>query len=752
MLEPPIPLLWAKLRPPMLTGQTILRERVLVELDRAEAALTAIVAPAGYGKTTAAVQLVERIGAPVAWVSLEPADSDPARFWTYAAAALAAAGIEGADESWTHLATGPSGYEQATLALRSAVEAAQGEVLLVLDDMHLIDSTIIEEGLGEWLRTPVAGLRIVCTSRHDLLLPVGRLRSQGRLAEARLDDLAFDSAETLALFAEAFGVDSLTDDQLIGLTRRTEGWPAGLQLAGMGLRDATDVDDHLARFSGETRHLAEYLAVEAMEGLDDHTRAFLLSTSIVTVLTADLCDQLTGEIGSLRMLRSLVAANVFTSALDEAATVFTYHPLFRDHLRSALEADHPEQLPELHRRAAAWYRANGALDEAIVHTCEAGDLADAERMIIDHSMTWSNAGQFQTINGWVERLDALPGLLTETCLLMSWIALNLRWHHVLDEWLDRAVESASSELERFTVATQVPAVRAHRARHIGDVGAMVVHAAESLEHARPDGPGNERSSIFLRSEAGYGAALSVSGCAAFWSGDSARCQVQMRESVAIARSTDMTLEIVFCLLYLAIAAADQGEPDEALAHADHALTLIGPGGERHHQPTLAHLARSIAFSDTGRPADAAAALARAREIAALRPEPLQDVLIELHQARLHHRSGDQEAARAALRAARTVCAELPDPQMDARLKATENEIRFVARDVENLPVGARELTDREQAVLLLLPHGLSRRELATQLVVSENTVKTHLTSIRHKLGVSGRASIVERARELGLLD
>jgi LuxR family maltose regulon positive regulatory protein len=664
VIQPPIPLMWAKLRPPVLATNTVARERVVDELSSASAALTAIVAPAGYGKTTAAAQVAERVGDPVAWVALEPADSDPARFWTYVAAALSAAGVVGADGTYASLAGGPSGLDEATLVLRTAVERHAQPITLVLDDMHLLDGDAIVQGLGDWLRHPAPNLRLICTSRRDLALPVGRLRSQGQLAEARVEDLAFDRAEADSLMRETFGISSLTADQVDALERRTEGWAVGLQLAGLGLRDAPNPSEHLDRFTGDTRHLTEYLASEAMEGLDDHVRAFLLSTSIVRVLNADLCDHLTGEVGSLRILRQLVAANVFTSTLDEAATMFSYHPLFREHLQSALHADHPEHINELHARAASWFSEHGVLDDAITHTCLSGDLAAAEAMVVDHSMQYSNAGHFDTIVSWVGRLESLPKLRVETPLLMAWILLNLRRHEAIELWLDRAGSSADSDAHRAVVAVQAPTIRAHRARHLGDVGEMIRHSNQAVENSRPV-PDREATNIFLRMEAGHGAAMSVWGCSLYWSGDLEASRASITDAVSIAISTGMTLEIVFCYLYLAMIAAESGEPDDALAHADHALGLIPPGGERHHQPTLAHLARAIALSDTGRPADAAEALGRARAIAAMRPEPLQDVLVELQQSRLWHRAGDQESARASLRDARSSLRDFPMPDWTA---------------------------------------------------------------------------------------
>jgi LuxR family maltose regulon positive regulatory protein len=158
----------------------------------------------------------------------------------------------------------------------------------------------------------------------------------------------------------------------------------------------------------------------------------------------------------------------------------------------------------------------------------------------------------------------------------------------------------------------------------------------------------------------------------------------------------------------------------------------------------------MALSRLGRPADADGALAEAERIDQLSDEPLLSAAIELERARIRHQAGDRSGARAAIRAAEKIVEHLPDPRFEGRLRAARNDVRFAAKAITN-PTAGPELSDRELAVLELLPHRLPRRDLAAQLHVSENTLKTHLTSIRHKLGVSGRASIVDRARELGLL-
>ena len=751
VLAPPIPLVWAKLQPPRLPPGVVVRATLLDRLARPGAALTAIVAPAGYGKTTVAAQLAERLDGPTAWLSLEPADGEPVRFWTYVAAALGAAGVSGADGAYDLLGAGIGGVGPTSLALRSAIEADGKPVTLVLDDLQAIDDAAVEATIGEWLRHPVANLRLVAASRRDLPLPVGRLRSLGLLSEARVDQLAFDCDESAALLATTFGLAELSEAQMAALDRRTEGWPVGLYLAGLTLRDEPDMAAGLRRFTGDTRQLNEYLAVEAMDGLTDDARAFVLATSILDVLHPGLCDAVTDGVGSLRQLRQLAADNVFTVALDDGATTFQYHPLFREHLRSALVERHPEQLPDLHARASAWFEAEGDGPNAIGHATAAGHLDRAEDLVLEHFLAFVNAGHFGTVVAWVDALGPWDDRRSETAMAMAWLTLNLRRYEELDRWLEIAAVNVDHQAERALVAAHGPSILVHRARHQGDVGAMVIHAEAAMAADAELGTDvDDRALSFI--DEGRVAVRSAAASAAFWSGDHDRSRELALSSMTRAGTGQLvSIERVFSYGYLALIEVEGGDPEAALAHADQALVLVDDSRESTHLPALAHLARSMALGAMGRPGDAAAALDDARRVAAYRAEPLHDALIELHQARLHHQAGDQEAARAAVRTATELVADLPDARFDHRIRAVENTIRFVARDPAALPVGARELTDRELAVLGLLPHGMSRRELARQLHVSENTVKSHLTSIRHKLGVVGRESIVDRAVELGLL-
>jgi len=723
--ESPVPIVGAKLAPPLLAPRTLQRAALADCLQRVDtAALVAIVAPAGYGKTTAAVQLAQQATHPVAWLSLEPADDEPVRFWAYVASALCAGGIASADDAYRRLMAGAAGVADAITTLRASIEEHGERVTLVLDDIHVLGDGEVTHQLSDFLRHPVPNLRLVCTSRHDLALPVGRLRSQGQLAEARAEDLAFDRDESRSLLEDTFGVADVDDTQLDVLRERTQGWPVGMYLAGLSLRDAPDVEEQIQRFAGDTRHLSEYLAGEVLDGLDGDTRAFLLTTSIVHTLEADLCDELTGHPGSLSMLRRLLRDNVFTVALDEAATMFRYHPLLRENLESTLAEEHPELLPTLHARASRWFERNDDLDRAIHHATEAGDTARARHLISSRWLEFTSAGSFTTIERWIRRLGDHGRSDATVCLSMAWSMLNLGRYDEVDEWVDAATAAANDELEARLCRVEGATVRAHRARHLGNVSELVAQAEFADANADYDllpEPGEEPERITGAS----GAALAVNAAARYWSGDLEGATAKASASVTHARIVGEPSAIVLGYSYLGLVAAETDDLDAALAHTDQALRFVAN-------------------------ADDEAALTEAERVDRPIDERLFRIAILAERALVRNLSGDRSGARADLREAKTI-ADTVDARTEERLRLVENTIRFVPIDQPNLPAGARELTDKEQAVLALLPHQLSRRELAEQLHVSENTIKTHLTSIRHKLGVPGRGDLVERAIELGLL-
>lgn len=753
----PVSIVAAKLRPPMLAEHMLPRTRVLDPEPPSPIALAVVVAPAGYGKTTVAAQTCAATGRPPAWLALEPGDDEPVRFWSYVAAALETVGV-GAGTTREALNRGPDHLADATVALRAAVESRGERIDLVLDDLHLIEDERILASLTDLLRHPIASLRIIATSRQELALPVGRLRSQGLLQEARVDELAFDATEAAELLATTFHLDDIEEEQLAKVHARTEGWPVGLYLAGIALRDSPDRDHQIERFAGDTRHLDEYLRSEVLAELDDDTRAFALATSVVSILDPDLCDHLTGHPGSLSLLRRLLDANVFISALDESATMFRYHPLFRDNLLSTLTEEHPELVIELHTRASRWFERAGHNDGAITHAAAAGDLDRARDLIVGSwvDLASAGAGAFTTQERWIALLGDRAHRDPQVAALMAWGLLNLGRHDEIDAWLGDALRAGAGDPDEIRLITvQSGSIGAHRGRHLGDVGEMVAGAELAMTHAYFDLEPQPGQPVSMQIGA-TGSALAVAAAAAYWTGDIDAAHDRAVEAVTHARATGEPSALVIGYAYLALAALERGQCEEAMAHADQALTFITDESvERFHRPTLVHVVRATCLRLRGRLAEALDAIEHAARLEDGPGERLHRAVTAIERSRILHASGDRTGARAALRSARSIADACPDARLDERIRDAENAIRFTVTDLvepgTGVPIGVRELTEKELAVLALLPHRLTRKELASQLHVSENTIKTHLTSIRHKLAVPGRGDLVARARELGLV-
>ncbi|MBO0774339.1 MAG: helix-turn-helix transcriptional regulator, partial [Actinobacteria bacterium] len=362
-----------------------------------------VCAPAGSGKTALLAGCVSAGGRPVAWLGLDAGDSDPARFWRYAVAALdrARPGLAG------RLGPLPSqSFEGLVTALINELAAGPGpdEMLLVLDDYHLVDSGPVHESVAFLLENLPPGLRMVVSSRADPPLPLARLRARGQLAELRAADLRFTSGEAAALLAEAVG-PGLPAVAAEALVTRTEGWAAGLRLAALSLRGHADPAGFVAAFSGSHRFVLDYLADEVLDRQTGQVRAFLLETSVLERLSGELCDAVTGQPGGQAMLAEMERAGLFVVPLDEVRGWWRYHHLFADLLRARLAAEQPGREVALHRAAAAWCEEHDLADDAVRHALAAGDTAWAARLVERNVETLLGRSEGVTLRRW---LSALP--------------------------------------------------------------------------------------------------------------------------------------------------------------------------------------------------------------------------------------------------------------------------------------------------------------------------------------------------------
>jgi len=397
-------LLATKLHVPRPQPGFVPRRRLLEALGEGLARGRVLVcAPAGFGKTALLADWARDGARPVAWLGLDAGDSDPARFWRYVVAGLERVRPGLAGRVGPLPPRSPEGLVTA-LVNELIADPRPDEVLLVLDDYHLVDSGPVHESVAVLLENLPPGLRVVVSSRADPPLPLARLRARGQLAELRAADLRFTPEEATALLGETAG-PGLPAAAAQALAARTEGWAAGLQLAGLSLRGHADPAGFAEAFSGSHRFVLDYLADEVLDGQPGQVRAFLLETSVLERLSGELCDAVTGRTGSQAMLQDMERAGLFLLPLDEVRGWWRYHHLFADLLRARLWAEQPDRVQALHRAAATWSEEHGLADDAVRHALAAGDTAWAARLVERHVEALLGRSEGATLRRW---LSALP--------------------------------------------------------------------------------------------------------------------------------------------------------------------------------------------------------------------------------------------------------------------------------------------------------------------------------------------------------
>jgi ATP/maltotriose-dependent transcriptional regulator MalT len=401
----------AKLMLPRAQWGILRRPRLLHSLDRDRAAaLTLVDAPVGYGKTILLRSWCAEQSRTVAWITLDAADADPVRLWTYVASAVDRVEEGLGRPALTRLAAPGAPIELAVDQLLNGLLAYGRPLAIVLDDLHLLGSEASFRSIEHPVERLPDNVRVLATTRSDPPVRLGRLRARSTLSEIRAGELAFTVDEARELLVRRAGIE-LADEHLELLVQRTEGWPAGLYLAALWLRNLTDPREGVRAFAGGHRHVADYLAGEVLESLAPDMKGFLMRTSVLGRLSPELCDAVLDRQDSAAVLADLVRSNVFIVALDGRGEWYRYHHLFGELLRLELAETQLAEPAELHRRAAAWYRERGLVEDAIEHAAAAGDHATVAEVLAEHELELFRSGRVALFLSWIKRLA--PELLIE---------------------------------------------------------------------------------------------------------------------------------------------------------------------------------------------------------------------------------------------------------------------------------------------------------------------------------------------------
>jgi LuxR family transcriptional regulator, maltose regulon positive regulatory protein len=762
-----------KLHVPELRPGTVSREALVRRLvEGGDRKLALLCAPPGWGKT---VLLSEWRAAPeearpFAWVSLDPGDDDPVRFWSYVIGALRTVEPALGDEALATLpSAGPSLVDAVLPSLLNELADMPRRLVLVLDDYHLVRNELIHASVTYLLRHLPRTLQLAIASRADPPLPLGSLRAEGEVTEIRAAELRFSDTEADALLNGSLRL-GLEGADVELLQARTEGWPAGLQLAALTLQAHADKRAFVEAFAGDDRQIGDYLH-EVLAEQPPGLREFLLRTSILDRMCAPLCDALTGAEDSAARLEQAERSNLFLVPLDSHREWYRYHHLFRDLLHQELARANPELVDGLHRKAAVWHRDAGEIDEAIAHAAAARDFGEAGELIAQHWRRFAfHLGQVETVARWLDRLPH-EFVLSDPrlCLARGWIAVLFGHQEEVREYLVAAESSAPAPGPLHAIASSLDSAIAHlRTTHAllcGDVARARECARRGIE-LEPD-----RESL-ARAVANINLGESL-----YFAGEVEEADAVLEAGVRRLREEKWRTEVVIAgLAYRAAIHADAGRVVQAEEIAAEAEALVeswrrSEGASttaaqrrsivdtempilwaRGMSPTLPHVTGAL-LEHQGNFEAADAAFARAATLARRGGRRLDLAEALISRARLKRRQREHEEARALAREARRVLDTCPDPGVlsDLLLK-TERALQLqTSRTPETVLPADLELSERELTVLRLLASELSQREIGSELYISLNTVKGHVRSIFRKLGVAARAEAVARARELGLI-
>lgn len=734
--------LHTKLTPPGIRPEHMARRGVGPLLDEARCKLALVTAPPGFGKTTLLAEWAAKRGPITAWLSLDEYDNDPARFFTYLAAAVERVVPEFGGRAVAVLRSPGADLHGAVVPLiLNDLSGLGRRLVLIADDYHLITNPVVHEALAHLIERLPEDVTLTLSTREDPPLPLGRLRARGELVEIRADQLRFTDEETATFLTESLGLN-LSEADIARLWNRTEGWPAALYLAALSLRDRPDASAVIEDFAGDDRFLVDYLTSELLAQQPVELRSFLLRTSVLTRFCGSLCDAVLERADSGAVLQKLERSNMLLIPLDTKRRWYRYHHLFADLLTAELKALDPEAVAGLHRRASAWYLDAGLVVEAAHHAGAAGDLRVAVELVASHYAFFVEQGQLTTVLHWLAMLpEAVAAQDWLVCFVGGVVSAHAGLLDQAERWLRLADQAPAVPRDGQESTAPVAALAGYLRLLRGDISGTVSNARRALAAAATADP------VWA-----LGPQM-VLAPGLWWAHELEEAKAVLEAATRTAQAVGVPATTLYALGIRAAIALEENDEPAAEALAREAIDLMHQARlDEHPWSAMAHIVHGILLGRHGELDPAAKEIEHGVAFGErLRAWQLTTFAC-LALAEIRQRQHDVAAARKLLSRVRDLLRTLPDPGDGfARLERAEKTLRLRATTLDRASAPYWELSRRELDVLRLLSSQLSQREIAAELYVSFNTVRTHVRGIFQKLGVSTRGEAVDRARDVGLL-
>ncbi|HYX59301.1 MAG TPA: LuxR C-terminal-related transcriptional regulator [Streptosporangiaceae bacterium] len=733
---PGFDLMASKLRRPAPRPGAVSRSSLIGQLTRDDSRpIVSVAAPPGYGKTTLLSQWAEHDGRAIAWVSVDERDNDPKVLLSYVAEALDMVEPVG-ERVFEALASRVSSVPGSVVPrLGSAFWSMSTPVMLILDDVHLLRNAESRDALSVLADHVPPGSRLVLAGRDEPPLRIARLRAEGRILEIGPGDLSLSREDATALLRDA-GL-ALAEDEIAELHRRTEGWPAGLYLAALYLREGGSLGTAAVSFGGDDRLVSQYMEAEFLARISVRHREFLTRTAVLERMSGALCEAVLEVPGSAATLAELSRSNLLLVPLDRRGVWYRYHHLFRDMLLTELERHEPGLLSMLRGRAARWCLENGRPEEALGYFMAAEDVDGVVRLVEQLALPAFRQARLTTIQRWFAWLDGRDGIEGHPMAAIwgSLLAVQVgrpaeaeRWAGVVDRWQQRG-EAGDPGTEGWAAVLRTLMCP------LG-VTQMLADADQAVQR-------------FAAAGIAPPIAATCRGIALLLSGDFDGADASLAEATsegAEAGAPDVIATAWCERSLLAIARNDWTSAEAFAARAD--LVMRGAGME----DMLVCAVQARVALHGGDVAAARRELVRAQR---LRPfltyvQPHLAVQARLELARAQFALADMAGARTLMREIDEILKRRPD------LGTLVGEARALrARlSAEHAPAApsASSLTAAELRVLPMLATHLSFPEIGAEMFLSPHTVKSQAMSIYRKLGASSRNQAVTRSRELGLLE